>query len=98
MFIIGLSIVSLVLPLTIITAAVCLYIDIPIQIVAIMSIPAVILMLIGIILMIIAWNNRKNQNELIARNNKNKQKYCNTCNINVADSCSSCPICGRLMK
>lgn len=90
MFILGLCIVSLVLSWSIVS----LYKDI----VFVTNVPAIILMLIGCILMVVAWSKKKIQNDFLTRNNKSKQKYCNVCNINVAGNCSSCPVCGGIIK
>lgn len=51
--------------------------------------------LAGLVLMLFGWAKRRNKATMDSITNTDNQNYCSTCNINVANTCTKCPICGK---
>lgn len=66
--------------------------------VAFMAILFAALAAIGIVLMIFGWLKRRNKATLDSIVNAGSQNYCSTCNINVSDQCTNCPVCGKALQ
>lgn len=106
MFIIGLLITALSVPIAIGFIRACyLLSEYPYQYrlasgmseesLAILTILFVVVALTGLVLMFFGWAKRRNKATMDSINNTDNQNYCSTCNINVANTCTKCPICGK---